>query len=374
MHRLSRRFVKSLTASIAMAVLATPVLAEDNAKGQRIEVAFVLDTTGSMADLIDGAKRKIWSIANTIIDVNPDADIRMALVAYRDRGDEYIVKSFDMSSDVQGLYGKLIKLEADGGGDTPESVNEALDESVRKLEWTKGGDTKRIVFLVGDAPPHMDYPNGPLYPQVLKRAQDEAITVNTVQAGEDPETTKIWREIAQLGHGRYMAIPQDGGRITIIETPFDGDIIILQQKIDKTVIPYGSGAKQADMRTKLETKAMAPASVQVDNSRYYSKKGGSKEVVTGGGDLVTDVKNGAQKLDALKDAELPENLRGKSSAEKQTILDQQAQERGKLEEAMAELVKKRDAYVTEQTAKQSKADSKDSFDTAVKETLRTQLK
>ncbi|SDP06361.1 vWA domain-containing protein [Phyllobacterium sp. OV277] len=374
MYRSPRLLVTGLAASLAMTALASPALAQSNIKGQRIEVAFVLDTTGSMADLIDGAKRKIWSIANTIIDVNPDADIRMALVAYRDRGDEYVVKSFAMSSDVQGLYGKLIKLEADGGGDTPESVNEALDESVRKLEWTKGGDAKRIVFLVGDAPPHMDYPNGPLYPQVLKRAQDEAITVNTVQAGDDPDTTKVWREIAQLGHGRYIAIPQDGGRITVIETPFDGDIIILQQKIDKTVIPYGSGAKQADLRTKMETKAMAPASVQVDNSRYYSKKGGSKEVVTGGGDLVADVKNGTQKLDALKDAELPENLRGKSKEEKQAVLDQQSQERGKLEEGMAELVKKRDAYVAEQTAKQDKDKGSDSFDMVVKETLRTQLK
>ena len=28
-----------------------------------VEVAFVLDTTGSMGGLIEGAKRKIWSIA-----------------------------------------------------------------------------------------------------------------------------------------------------------------------------------------------------------------------------------------------------------------------------------------------------------------------
>ncbi|QND52343.1 VWA domain-containing protein [Phyllobacterium sp. 628] len=374
MHRHPRLLLTSFAAGLAMTALASPVLAEGNPNGERIEVAFVLDTTGSMADLIDGAKRKIWSIANTIIDVNPNADIRMALVAYRDKGDEYVVKTFDMSSDVQGLYGNLIKLKADGGGDTPESVNEALDTSVRKLKWSKDEKTKRIVFLVGDAPPHMDYANAPKYSEVLKRAKEDAITVNAVQAGDDPDTTKIWREIAQLGHGRYIAIPQDGGRITIIETPFDGDIIILQQKIDKTVIPYGSGAKQTDLRTKMETKAMAPASVQVDNSRYYSKKGGAKEVVTGGGDLVTDVKNGTQKLDAVKDAELPENLRGKSREEKQALLDQQTQERGKLEDTMVELVKKRDAYIADQATKKTASGGTDSFDMVVKETLRDQLK
>lgn len=374
MVRSLRAFGKTLAAGLAVTALASPVFAAGNDQNQRIEVAFVLDTTGSMAGLIDGAKKKIWSIANTIIDVNPDADIRMALVAYRDQGDEYVVKSYDMSADVQGLYGKLIKLEADGGGDTPESVNEALDESVRKLQWTKNDNTRRIIFLVGDAPPHMDYPNTWQYPQILKRAKEDKITVNTIQAGDDPDTTKVWREIAQLGHGRYIEIPQDGGNITVMETPFDNEIIVVQQNLDKTVIAYGSTKVQAELFSKMDAKSAAPAAVKVDNSRYYSKKGGAKEVVTGGGDLVADVQNGKQKLDAVKDEELPENMRGKSGQEKQAILDRNAQERTKLEGEMAGLISKRDDYIAKKTAELSKGSGGDSFDTVVKETLVEQLK
>ncbi|MBX8825102.1 vWA domain-containing protein [Ochrobactrum sp. SFR4] len=374
MVRSLHSFGKTLLAGLAVTAFASPVFAANNDKSQRIEVAFVLDTTGSMAGLIDGAKKKIWSIANTIIDVNPDADIRMALVAYRDQGDEYVVKSYDMSADVQGLYGKLIKLEADGGGDTPESVNEALDESVRKLQWTKNDNTRRIIFLVGDAPPHMDYPNTWQYPQILKRAKEDKITVNTIQAGDDPDTTKVWREIAQLGHGRYIAIPQDGGNITVMETPFDNEIIVVQQNLDKTVIAYGSTKVQAELSSKMDAKAAAPAAVKVDNSRYYSKKGGAKEVITGGGDLVADVQNGKQKLDAVKDEELPENMRGKSGQEKQAILDRNAQERTKLEGEMAGLISKRDDYIAKKTAELSKDSGGDSFDTVVKETLVEQLK
>ena len=374
MLRTLRFFDKSLVAAVAMTACASPVLAAGSDKEQRIEVAFVLDTTGTIAGLIDGAKKKIWSIANTIIDVNPDADIRMALVAYRDRGDEYVLKTYNMSADVQGLYGKLVKLEADGGGDTPESVNEALDESVRKLKWTKNDNTKRIIFLVGDAPPHMDYPNTWQYPQILKRAKEDKITVNTIQAGDDPDTTKVWREIAQLGHGRYMAIPQDGGNITANETPFDNEIITVQQDIDKTVIAYGNRSVQAELQSKMDAKAAAPAAVKVDNSRYYAKKGGAKEVVTGGGDLVADVKNGKQKLDAVKDEELPDNMRGKSGQEKQDILDKNAQERTKLEEKMADLVTKRDTFIAKKQDEQSDDKVTDSFDAAVKETLVEQLK
>lgn len=373
MHRSFRLLLAGCAAGVALMSLPAMGFAKSNNEAERIEVAFVVDTTGSMADLIEGAKRKIWSIANTIVDVNPDADIRMALTAYRDQGDDYVVKSFKLSSDVQGLYGNLVRLEADGGGDTEEAVNEALDEAVRKIEWTRGDSTRRIVFLVGDAPPHMDYENAPKYPKVLKRAAEDNITVNAIQAGGDPDTTKIWREIAQLGHGRYIAIPQDGGSITVIETPFDHDIIILQQKIDKTVMPYGNREKQDELQGKMETKAMAPASVQVDNSRYYSKKGGVKEVVTGGGDLIADIKNGSQQLDTIKDEELPDDMKGKSSVEKKALLDKQTQERTQLEEKMAELVKSRDDFVAKKQSEEAPA-NEDSFDKAVEETLRNQLK
>src|SRR5215218_1409166 len=103
-----------------------------------VEVAFVLDTTGSMGGLIEGAKRKIWSIATAIVDSNPDADVRMGLVAYRDIGDDYVTKKIELTRDIQDLYSHLLDLKARGGGDWPESVNEALEVGVTKLSWTQG--------------------------------------------------------------------------------------------------------------------------------------------------------------------------------------------------------------------------------------------
>ena len=103
-----------------------------------VEVAFILDTTGSMASLIEGAKRKIWSIATTIIDDNPGADIRMGLVAYRDVGDEYVTKRVELTTDIQDLYAQLLELRARGGGDWPESVNEALHEGITNCPGRRG--------------------------------------------------------------------------------------------------------------------------------------------------------------------------------------------------------------------------------------------
>jgi Mg-chelatase subunit ChlD len=176
-----------------------------------VEVGFVLDTTGSMGPLIEGARRKIWSIATSIVDTNPDAEIRMGLVAYRDIGDEYVTKVFPLTTDIQDLYANLLELRARGGGDWPESVNEALHVGVTKLTWTQGDEVRRIMFLVGDAPPHMDYAQDVKSPEVMKIARERDIIVNAVQAGGARDTERVWREIAQMGRGRYIPIPQDGG-------------------------------------------------------------------------------------------------------------------------------------------------------------------
>src|ERR1700709_1876287 len=133
----------------AAALLSTAAFSESDAK-PTVEVAFVLDTTGSMGGLIEGAKRKIWSIATAIVDSNSDADIRMGLVAYRDIGDDYVTKSFDLTTDIQDLYARLLELKARGGGDWPESDNEALDVAGNKLRWTEGSDPQAIVLRVGD--------------------------------------------------------------------------------------------------------------------------------------------------------------------------------------------------------------------------------
>jgi hypothetical protein len=127
-----------LVAIVAAALLSTVALTPAASARPAVEVAFVLDTTGSMGGLIEGAKRKIWSIATTIADSNPDADIRMGLVAYRDIGDEYVTKTFGLTTDIQDLYAHLLELKARGGGDWPESVNEALDVAVNKLQWGAG--------------------------------------------------------------------------------------------------------------------------------------------------------------------------------------------------------------------------------------------
>lgn len=333
-----------------------------------VEVAFVLDTTGSMADLIEGAKRKIWSIANTVIDIHPNADVRMALIAYRDYGDNYVVRTYDMSSDIQGLYGHLLKFRAAGGGDTPEAVNEALAASVGDLEWSNQQAAHRMVFLVGDAPPHMDYPDGPKYPEVIDEARALGIVVHAVQAGNSRQTRNIWSDIAFRGGGDYIPIPQDGGQITDYQTPYDDEILQLQRMLDKTVVPYGNQRIQNEVRKKLRSrKAMAP-SVSVDNSKFYSKRKSRREVVTGAGDIVAAIRNNDVSMEEIDEQELPTDMRSLSKQERKVMIDGKIAERRKLEAKMAELVKKHDAF-TKEARERSAGKKQDSFDEAVSKAI-----
>jgi hypothetical protein len=366
-------FKISATALLLLSTTSIQAYATSQTPRPRVEVAFVLDTTGSMGDLIEGAKRKIWSIASTIVDSNPNADIAMALVAYRDRGDDYVVKSMALSEDIQGLYGKLVKLEADGGGDTPESVNEALDKTINGLQWSAGSDVKRIVFLVGDAPPHMDYEQEHRYPAILKQASARHIVVNAVQAGDMQETTETWKAIAQFGHGRYISIPQDGGQVSVIITPYDDDILHLQLELDGSIVPYGNLDKKAEVNEKRASKAAAPASTQLDNSKFYSKRLARREVITGGGDLVSDIANNITALDRVKDDELPIELKDKSVSERKVWIESRLQNRQLLQEKMSGLITKRDAFILDDKKKVSKSKPTNSFDQAVEDTLMIQL-
>lgn len=369
-------FAARLVAATAVLSFATAAASAAAGDGQtpppaRIEVAFVLDTTGSMADLIDGAKKKIWSIADEIRKEKPDADLRFALVGYRDRGDVYVTDVSDLTDDLNALYGKLIAYQADGGGDWPESVNEALNTAVARLAWTRGDDVRRLVFLVGDAPPHMDYVQDVPFTDTLKIAAREHILVNAVQAGAAPDTELAWRSIAALGAGDYIAIPQSGN-VRVVETPYDQEIYRLQLQLDLTVVPYGSREQRGAVEDKLRLKAEAAPAAASDMAAYGTRPAApaARKVVTGDGDLVADVVAGKADAAAVPAEALPDEMKALAPAERRAAVAAKAAERAKVQGEIADLVARRDRWLAEAAADGTEADS---FDGAVKATIARQL-
>src|SRR5262249_43283005 len=117
MLRFSNILVPAVLALVGLAMPAKAAPAEPPTGKPKVEVVFCLDTTGSMGGLIDGAKAKIWSLCNQIAGGKPTPDLKVGLVAYRDKGDAYITKVTDLTGDLDAVHGELKKFTADGGGD-----------------------------------------------------------------------------------------------------------------------------------------------------------------------------------------------------------------------------------------------------------------
>jgi Mg-chelatase subunit ChlD len=367
MHR--RVFLAAAAAVISFSV---PVLAADEkpaSKKPQVEVVFCLDTTGSMGGLIEGAKQKIWSISNQIAGGKPAPQLKIGLVAYRDRGDAYITKVFELTDDLDAIYGHLKEFKAQGGGDGPESVNQALHDAVHKIRWSTDKDTLRIIFLVGDAPPHMDYKDDVKYPETCKIACEKAIIINTIQCGSDAQCRKCWQEIALKAEGTYVPIQQDGGVVATVATPFDKRLAEINGELTKTTLVYGSRDKQLADGKKNEDALKLAAPAAAERAAYNAKAGGQAAAF----DLLDCLKRGTVKLEELKKEELPAELQKMTLAEQKAHLEKLDRKRTELTKEALDLDRQRQDYIARETARAATKD-KAGFDGQVLETLRKQAK
>ena len=375
-----------ITACFALTFLAAKdgeKKAKKNAKKERetIEVCFVLDTTGSMGGLIEGAKQKVWSIANEILSSKPVPDLRIGLIGYRDRKDAYVTQVHDLSEDIDDVYAKLMKFQAQGGGDTPESVNQALHEAVTKIKWNKSKKVLKLVFLVGDAPPHMDYQDDVKYPEVCKKAVKKDLIINTVQCGNMASTTPIWKEIAKLAEGDYVAIAQTGG-VAAISTPVDAEIAKLNRELGVTVVAYGSAGGRLAVEKKLKLATEADDEVAADRLSVLSLKSKAVSVfsssapapaagayIDGDGDLVAGLASGKYDYDKIEEDKLSDELKKMAPEKRKVYLKEQVAKRAELQKKLDELLVKRRDFVTTEKARLAKEGKGDGFDEKVSEII-----
>ncbi|TAL13987.1 MAG: VWA domain-containing protein [Aquabacterium sp.] len=168
----------------------------------RLDLVFLIDATGSMSDEIAKLNASLQTIARQIAALPARPDICMAMVAYRDRGDAFLIRAHDFTDRLDDVQHNLAQLRAGGGGDTPEALNEAWHETVNRLSWRK--DASRLVVLVADAPPHLDY-GQPYYDEDLLSAQALGIKLFAVGAsGLDQVGEYVFRQMAQYTGGRFV--------------------------------------------------------------------------------------------------------------------------------------------------------------------------
>jgi Mg-chelatase subunit ChlD len=364
------KFSKFLCLGLVLGLAVNWSLADEPAqKTERpeVEVVFCLDTTGSMSGLIDAAKKKIWAISNQIVSGTPTPKVKVGLLAYRDRGDEYITKIVPLTDDLDSIHSQLMSFRAAGGGDFPESVNQALHESVTKFNWSKNPKTLKIIFLVGDAPPHMDYPDDVKYPETCKLAVKNNIIINTVQCGNHAQTKDFWMKICRLAEGSYVQIDAKGGPVVVVATPFDAELAKINVELSKTTVIWGDEGRQMAGEKQTKANLALPMSVQADRAAFYAnaRKGASYC-------LLESVKNGNVKLEDVKKEHLPAVMQKMTLKEQRAYLDKLDKERTALNEKARDLDKKRNAFIAKKQAEDARSRARDSFDNQVLQILQRQ--
>lgn len=215
----------------------------------RLDLVFLIDATGSMGDEIAKLKASMQAMSQQISRLPGSPDICYGLVAYRDRGDAFLTRAHDFTDDLAAFQSVLARVQAGGGGDMPEALNEALHETVHRMSWRS--EAARLVVLVADAPPHLDYggcmeppeaegfgpPRGqrpglgrpgacPQYDVDMQAALAKGIKLFAVGAsGLDPVGEYIYRQIAQYTAGRFVFLTYkdaaDPGSGPGTQTPHD---------------------------------------------------------------------------------------------------------------------------------------------------------
>jgi Mg-chelatase subunit ChlD len=187
--------------------LRLPTARELPAK-RTIDVAFVLDATGSMGEEIAAVKSTIRKVSSSL--EHGSMDVRIGLVAYKDRGDPYVTRVFPMTTELASFEREVAGVSAGGGGDTPESVNEAIHVALTRLDWDAHA-LGRYAFLVGDAPPHLDYAQDFDYAADVRDAAHRGIQIFTIAAsGMDGLGQVVWRQIAQYTNARNLFVLRGG--------------------------------------------------------------------------------------------------------------------------------------------------------------------
>lgn len=180
----------------------------------KLDVLFLIDTTGSMGDEIDRLKDSVRSVAERISGLPGNAgelhqppqqqtDLRIGMTVYRDRGDLFVTRTFDFTSSVDVFKAALAEVRAGGGGDTPEDLNAGLHQAVTSPSW-RGDDTAKLMFLIADAPPHLDYQDGPDYADDVRAAARRGIKIMPIaSSGLDDQGEYVFRQLAQVTMARF---------------------------------------------------------------------------------------------------------------------------------------------------------------------------
>ena len=183
-----------------------------NQDSKIVDIMLVVDTTGSMSDELEYLKTELKNVIKNVKDLNQNnINIRVSCNFYRDHGDEYVVKPFNFSGNIDEVLSQINNQRADGGGDFEEAVEEALENAVMQHDWSQDAKA-RLLFLVLDAPPHYDQAKVEKLKKVVQAASEKGIRIIPIaSSGIDKDTEFLLRFMDMATGGTYVFLTDHSG-------------------------------------------------------------------------------------------------------------------------------------------------------------------
>lgn len=182
-----------------------------NTNLNKVDLAFIVDATGSMGDEIQFLKSDLKDVIQRVENDNTSLDISTGTVFYRDEGDEYLVKHSEFTNNIDSTIDFIGEQNAGGGGDFPEAVHSGLNEAIDILEWSEQART-RIAFLLLDAPPHKTLEITRSIQNSITDAARKGIKLIPITAsGVDKDTEFLMRFLSVITNSTYVFITNDSG-------------------------------------------------------------------------------------------------------------------------------------------------------------------
>ena len=327
---------------------AVPPVAE-SVEGQRppVQIAILLDTSGSMSGLIEQAKTQLWRIVNEMATARRGGalpDLRVALYEYGKSSlpqeEGYIRRILPLTTDLDKVSEELFILKTNGGR---EYCGMVIRCAVEALEWSPSNDDLKLIFIAGNEP----FTQGPVnYRDACKAAIGKGVIVNTIHCGGDREGVQgKWKDGALLADGTYACINQNRA-IVHIEAPQDAEIARLGADLNSTYIAFGTGAAEGRTRQAQQDANAASIAASVSVQRHVSKA--SAQYRNAGWDLVDALSTAAVSLEEVKDEDLPEEMQGMTLDEKKAFVEARGAQRAEIQARIQQLDQERRKYVAEQ--------------------------
>jgi hypothetical protein len=334
------------------------VINQKSVKNAKIQVALLLDTSGSMEGLIEQAKSQLWKMVNKLADTqrqNEDVMLEISLFIYGspeyNQKTGYVKKVQGMGSDLDGLSEKLFALRTSGGD---EYCGYAIQTSLDSLGWTNSPDDLRMVIIAGNEP----FNQGPIdFRQSCENASGKDIIVNTIFCGDIEEGRRtFWFDCAQITKGRFLNI-NTNDRVQHIPTPYDTTIMRINNELNGTYIGYGK--KGAAMKSRQFEQDKNAASYGESNLSTRAMSKAKSSYSNNDWDLLDAYSADSTIVAKLDKDDLPENMKGKSKAEISEEIKLMQKRRIELRKQLIELEKKMNIYTAEVSKNQSETKTLD---------------